>query len=118
MIDVFNYLRIFNLVYSYTFFLFFLFFFFSFLIIFNVKRQGEINGFGATLMLLLFLFSRVALSYSWFNILSTWRMLSIIHINALTIGISDTLEAQKLGLNARRSESNGEFTRQNQNRVS
>ena len=112
--DVFNYLRIFNLVYSYTFFLFF----FSFLIIFNVKRQGEINGFGATLMLLLFLFSRVALSYSWFNILSTWRMLSIIHINALTIGISDTLEAQKLGLNARRSESNGEFTRQNQNRVS
>ena len=80
MIDVFNYLRILNLVYSYTFFPFF----FSFLKIFNVKRQGEINGFGATLMLLLFLFSRVALSYSWFNILSTWRMLSIIHINMLS----------------------------------
>ena len=61
IIDVFNYLRILNLVYFYTFFPFF---FFSFLIIFNVKWQGEINGFGATLMLLLFLFSRVALSYS------------------------------------------------------
>ena len=115
MIDVFNYLKILNLVYSYTFFPFF----FSFLIIFNVKRQGEINGFGATLILLfIFIFSRCPQLQLIYHPLNLEDVFHYSHKYALTIGISDTLEAQKLGLNARRSESNGEFTRQNQNRVS
>ena len=63
---------------------FFAFHFFSFLIIFNVRRRGKLVDLTLYKYFHLFSFYHVALSYSWFYILSARRMLSIIHINMLS----------------------------------